>query len=53
METEDGEGVPQEVDEEVVNQSQVLEEAPTSEESPMMRVTLKVLKPIYHPLVLK
>ncbi|KAM3332041.1 hypothetical protein ACQJBY_027713 [Aegilops geniculata] len=32
METEDGEGVPQEVDEEVVNQSQVLEEAPTSEE---------------------
>ncbi|XBI69219.1 hypothetical protein VPH35_048321 [Triticum aestivum] len=32
METEDGEGVPQEVDEQVVNQSQVLEEAPTSEE---------------------
>ena len=32
METKDGEGVPQEVDEEVVNQSQVLEEAPTSEE---------------------
>ena len=31
METEDGEGVPQEVDE-VVDQSQVLEEAPTSEE---------------------